>query len=189
MDFVDLGRHCALSSCKQQDYLPFTCPHCGLATCLDHRKPEHHDCVRPPPEAKTVNCPICSRILPIPVGKNADVIVDYHIRLGCKQRRTVKPHSCSVQGCKRKEVHENICRNCKLTFCLNHRFPLDHNCSSGSTKSESSAPAESSSGLFFPAVQRTMGRALGALGMSRLVQSNLDESNKRKTKKQGARAR
>eukprot|EP00048_Salpingoeca_helianthica_P003329 m.66043 g.66043 ORF g.66043 m.66043 type:complete len:59 (-) comp12641_c0_seq1:526-702(-) len=41
-DFLSVGRHCAVPDCRQLDYLPFTCAHCKLVTCTEHR--EHHNC-------------------------------------------------------------------------------------------------------------------------------------------------
>lgn len=40
----NVGVHCALSSCRQLDFLPIACLRCRLPFCALHHTPESHDC-------------------------------------------------------------------------------------------------------------------------------------------------
>ena len=53
-----------------------------------------------------------------------------HIENNCSKVPKVKtyPNRCNKQGCKKKEAIPVHCKNCKLNFCLAHRFEQDHSC-------------------------------------------------------------
>jgi predicted nucleic acid binding AN1-type Zn finger protein len=110
--------------------LPFTCQYCSLVTCLDHRSQTAHDCSIQPKQATTVPCPLCSRILPVRLGLEANIVVDEHIQKGCKQISSVRTQSCSLKRCSTKSLPGSLvrCGSCRTEHCLRHRLPEDHNC-------------------------------------------------------------
>jgi predicted nucleic acid binding AN1-type Zn finger protein len=130
MEFANLGKHCALPSCKQLDFLPFTCTSCNQVTCLEHRTFIAHKCpAHKSHEAIALQCPICERIIPVADGsQSADQVMDAHIAQGCKKPQSVKPLKCAVKGCKTKSAQQSDCKHCGFSFCLGHRFPDDHKC-------------------------------------------------------------
>ncbi|XP_063993500.1 AN1-type zinc finger protein 1-like [Diachasmimorpha longicaudata] len=44
MEFPRVGTHCAVESCKQDDFLPFKCTHCSTIFCKNHFNTISHDC-------------------------------------------------------------------------------------------------------------------------------------------------
>ena len=61
-DLMGIGRHCAVETCMQLDFLPFTCDCCSRTFCLDHRNYAAHAC----PDAKSketevIVCPVCAK--------------------------------------------------------------------------------------------------------------------------------
>eukprot|EP00475_Leptophrys_vorax_P028006 TRINITY_DN401_c0_g1_i1.p1 TRINITY_DN401_c0_g1~~TRINITY_DN401_c0_g1_i1.p1 ORF type:complete len:191 (-),score=36.56 TRINITY_DN401_c0_g1_i1:118-690(-) len=127
MEFDGLGKHCALSSCKQLDFLPFTCSKCNQVTCLEHHSLNAHECPNAE-EAKTISCPVCEGVVAIAGGQDANQVMDDHISKGCAKPTSVKPLRCSLKGCKTKSVQQVSCKKCNLSYCLGHRFPDDHKC-------------------------------------------------------------
>ena len=41
---LDIGKQCELQSCRQLDYCPFLCNLCKKYYCINHRKPDGHEC-------------------------------------------------------------------------------------------------------------------------------------------------
>lgn len=41
---MDIGKHCFLKECNQEDFLPFQCKFCKEYFCLEHRQPDNHFC-------------------------------------------------------------------------------------------------------------------------------------------------
>jgi len=120
MEFGNVGKHCAMPSCKQLDFLPFKCDACGKEFCLEHRTYEAHTCpiYRDPNVVDT--CEVCE--LRINHGEK-------HICPGKKK----KTNRCNKQGCKKVELIPIFCSKCKKQFCIQHRNELDHECK-GQTK-------------------------------------------------------
>lgn len=127
MEFSNLGKHCAYASCKQLDFLPFTCNNCKQVTCLEHRSVRKHECKKLM-QASTVTCLLCGLILPVPLETSVDIVMDQHIFDGCKKPQSVKPFKCGHKGCKVKSSQTIHCKYCDRNFCLGHRFPDDHKC-------------------------------------------------------------
>jgi len=98
MEFSDLGKHC--SDCKRQDFLPFYCKKCEKYYCSDHRT--HHECA-----IQTVQTPV----------KKSSKKYKKKIELKCN---LCKKHLKSYLAFK--------CKNCKKTFCIEHRYLDIHNC-------------------------------------------------------------
>jgi predicted nucleic acid binding AN1-type Zn finger protein len=68
MAFADVGRHCEMKLCKQQDFLPFKCEFCKHNYCADHRRPNDHNCenetaLNAIDDNYVIICPICQSSL------------------------------------------------------------------------------------------------------------------------------
>uniref|UniRef100_A0A8C4QHY0 Zinc finger, AN1-type domain 1 n=1 Tax=Eptatretus burgeri TaxID=7764 RepID=A0A8C4QHY0_EPTBU len=99
MSELDVGRQCSLSSCKQLDFLPFTCDYCGHVFCLAHRKKDDHGCAE-----SEKNLHVSSAELPKEL------------------------YSCSVKSCCQKVAICITCTHCQQQLCLRHRHHSDHDC-------------------------------------------------------------
>ncbi|KAM6155811.1 AN1-type zinc finger protein 2A [Rhynchocyon petersi] len=137
MEFPDLGKHCSEKTCRQLDFLPVTCSACKQDFCKDHASFAAHRC--PFAFKKDVHvpvCPLCSCPVPVKKGELPDVVVGEHMDQDCRynpgqHNEKIFKHRCSQQGCRRKEMLPVICEECKGSFCIRHRHPLDHDCKRG----------------------------------------------------------
>ena len=60
MEFANVGSHCSMQHCGQQDILPFKCDLCNNVYCSNHRRPKDHDCKNIDIDDNQVMlCPIC----------------------------------------------------------------------------------------------------------------------------------
>jgi len=168
------GDHCAVSTCKQFDFLPFKCDSCGKTYCLDHRGQSAHNCDSSNrPELKNIipQCPICNAMIIIASGEDPNAKMDLHIRSNCTQYKIDDGnvsdkksdsnnfnHSskglCGYSKCKSKRAPIE-CHDCHKFFCPEHRFPQDHMC--GKNDSSSSSNKGESKGL----------KMLAAMGITR----------------------
>ena len=127
-----MGTHCAEQTCHQLDFLPFTCDLCLNTFCGEHRSYKEHKCTEAYRKNKLVpTCPLCGQALPVSKGTDANQRVNKHIEMECKSENKVRAKSnalCNFSSCKVRELVPVICENCHLHFCLNHRFPDQHNC-------------------------------------------------------------
>ncbi|XP_069889503.1 AN1-type zinc finger protein 2A [Dipodomys merriami] len=147
MEFPDLGKHCSEKTCKQLDFLPLKCDACKQDFCKDHFTCATHTC--PFAFKKDVRvpvCPLCNVPVPVKKGELADVVVSEHMDRDCvgcaAPREKVFAHRCSRAGCRRKEMLQLLCVQCQRNFCIQHRHPLDHSCSSsGSSASRAGCSA------------------------------------------------
>lgn len=82
MEFAEVGKHCQMTHCKQQDFLPFKCEFCFDIFCADHRRPDDHKCKSNDPNAIDDNfvilCPICKSSLSLK-GKSSQGITPAHV--------------------------------------------------------------------------------------------------------------
>lgn len=139
MAFADVGAHCSMSLCRQQDFLPFTCAHCLQVFCMEHRETGQHGCsVDITERGKMPVCPVCSATIKIKASDVADAVVNRHILSKCKddifdvqlEKKKIKDAKhCDFRGCHNKEKYETVlCSGCGLTFCLSHRHQDTHAC-------------------------------------------------------------
>uniref|UniRef100_A0A1B6C7F1 AN1-type domain-containing protein n=2 Tax=Clastoptera arizonana TaxID=38151 RepID=A0A1B6C7F1_9HEMI len=134
MEFPNLGKHCHEEFCKKLDFLPVKCDACEQIFCHEHMSYTKHSC--PSAYKKDVQvpvCPLCNTPIPVRKGEMPDIAVGAHIDMDCqsdpaKGRRKVFVNKCSMKGCKGKEIVPVLCAECRLNFCLKHRYTADHNC-------------------------------------------------------------
>ncbi|KAM4820622.1 AN1-type zinc finger protein 2A isoform 1-T2 [Thomomys bottae] len=133
MEFPDLGKHCSEKTCKQLDFLPLKCDACKQDFCKDHFTYAAHMC--PFAFKKDIRvpvCPLCNIPVPVKKGELPDVVVGKHMDRDCARcavpKEKVFTHRCSQEGCRRKEMLQLPCVQCRRNFCIQHRHPLDHGC-------------------------------------------------------------
>lgn len=122
MELSNVGKHCEVSTCRQLDFLPFTCDNCKKIFCSEHRKYENHKCSIPKPMRDKVVpvCPLCEKPISVQPGEDIDRIIDLHITSGCKDERKEKifTNKCSFKSCKHRELIAISCKQCKQNYCL-----------------------------------------------------------------------
>jgi len=137
MDFQNLGKHCSDPTCRQNDFLPFTCKFCTKIYCLDHRSTSCHDCPKSNMgDTQVVICPVCLKTLSFDAGKmSQDEYWNIHSATDCNPANYQKVKEeqskrCPGKGCKVKMTPLNTykCRGCRKDVCLKHRFEEDHDC-------------------------------------------------------------
>mmetsp|Transcript_1547 Transcript_1547/g.2045 ORF Transcript_1547/g.2045 Transcript_1547/m.2045 type:complete len:160 (+) Transcript_1547:88-567(+) len=155
MEFGTIGKHCADPSCKQLDFLPFTCDGCQKVFCLDHRTYKDHKCPNANfKDTKVTTCPLCEQPVNILKSQNPDQVMDEHIRNGCKpiQKERIMKNKCSVKKCKQSELIPIQCKDCRQQFCVRHRNAFDHECPAlkANNNNANRAPLTSKSRLLTP---------------------------------------
>ncbi|XP_043312116.1 AN1-type zinc finger protein 2A isoform X1 [Cervus canadensis] len=149
MEFPDLGKHCSEKTCKQLDFLPLKCDACKQDFCKDHFTYTAHKC--PLAFTKDVRvpvCPLCNSPVPVKKGEIPDVVVGAHMDGECQRppgQETAKVFTfrCSREGCRRREMLRVACEECRGSFCLQHRHPLDHGCARGGHPASSAGCSDS----------------------------------------------
>jgi len=137
MEFHNLGKHCHDETCKQKDFLPFTCKFCEKIYCLDHRDPTSHSCQHSKiGDIRVFTCPVCLKVCKFDSGKlTEDDYFSIHQATDCnpaqyEQIKAEKSKKCSVDNCKTKltTLNTHTCKKCTQILCLNHRFDDQHVC-------------------------------------------------------------
>eukprot|EP00450_Noctiluca_scintillans_P005268 CAMPEP_0194487180 /NCGR_PEP_ID=MMETSP0253-20130528/7553_1 /TAXON_ID=2966 /ORGANISM="Noctiluca scintillans" /LENGTH=193 /DNA_ID=CAMNT_0039327365 /DNA_START=22 /DNA_END=603 /DNA_ORIENTATION=+ len=123
------GVHCSLPSCREFDFLPFTCDACGKDYCKDHIGYTCHGCQEESRSVQVVICPLCNQSLRVTSVEDPNTVWEAHFASGCKQVPK-KTHRCPVVGCKEQLGSSNRfdCQRCGQTVCLKHRYEDDHAC-------------------------------------------------------------
>lgn len=99
-DFPDIGENCNVETCNQLDFLPIVCAYCSNIFCKNHGLPQNHQC---PNLIDRTNEPI-------------------------RESAPIRTYPCTKKDCKRKELVPISCFSCRQHFCIQHRFPNDHEC-------------------------------------------------------------
>jgi predicted nucleic acid binding AN1-type Zn finger protein len=149
MELSNVGATCALSSCRQRDFLPFSCTNCHQKFCLDHRTPASHHCFAlEASSANTAECPVCGQVVIARSGESLDLAVATHMDAGCK-KTTVVAQKCLVPSCKNHDVLRLKCDGCGRISCVAHRSPDLHDCPS---IKQAAAPNNSNNNSVLPPV-------------------------------------
>lgn len=134
MEFEHVGQHCAVSSCKQRDFLPFTCDICKEAFCGDHRTYTAHGCSGAFSKDRTsIDCPLCKKSILLTKADNPDEIWESHFNNNCNPASSAavsKVKVCARPGCRTVLSISNtvICGKCNKTVCLAHKILEEHDC-------------------------------------------------------------
>ncbi|XP_030069194.1 AN1-type zinc finger protein 2A [Microcaecilia unicolor] len=138
MEFPDLGKQCSENTCKQLDFLPLKCNACEQVFCKDHITYSQHKCTSAyKKDVQVPVCPLCNIPIPVRKGVVPDIAVGEHIEQKCKynpsqHKQKIFTNKCLKPGCKKRELIKMVCDQCQSNFCIKHRHPLDHECSSSS---------------------------------------------------------
>ncbi|KAG6608808.1 zinc finger an1 and c2h2 domain-containing stress-associated protein 16-like [Phytophthora cinnamomi] len=150
---MDIGAHCSVPACHQQDFLPFTCDCCNGVFCLEHRSYDAHECPKAGShDRRVVQCPVCRQLIRWTAEQDVNAVWEQHVRVGqCtreklqqqtqtqnqSQTQTQKPRKpkkkrCAADGCRDVLLTSNQfhCAKCGQDVCLKHRFEADHACES-----------------------------------------------------------
>ncbi|KAF4317318.1 hypothetical protein JM18_007514 [Phytophthora kernoviae] len=128
---MDIGAHCSVPACHQQDFLPFTCDCCDGVFCLEHRSYDSHECPKAGSnDRRVVQCPVCKTMIRWTMEQDVNAVWEEHVR----QQKTKKPKKkrCAADGCREVLLTSNQfqCTKCRQDVCLKHRFEADHDCES-----------------------------------------------------------
>jgi AN1-type zinc finger protein 2 len=128
MEFDELGTQCALTSCRQHDFLPFTCHQCQRRFCAAHHR--NHDGCSTVASAQRVPlvCKTCAIVIQVvaddcPTSERAAHIAAHD----CSKARQ-KSMRCQHPGCRTRPLVRIECRTCSKRYCFSHRSELDHEC-------------------------------------------------------------
>ncbi|OWZ01364.1 hypothetical protein PHMEG_00027265 [Phytophthora megakarya] len=137
---MDIGAHCSVPACHQQDFLPFTCDCCSGVFCLEHRSYDAHECPKAGSnDRRVVQCPVCKQMFRWTAEQDVNAVWEQHVRVGqCtrekfQQQQTQKKKKkkrCAAEGCRDVLLTSNQfhCSKCSQDVCLKHRFEADHAC-------------------------------------------------------------
>lgn len=144
MEFYNLGKHCSLDICKQQDFLPFKCDLCQHHFCSAHRAYDDHKCAKYEAKDLSTTVPICSHCH-VPVAKQypteaASTALARHYQQAClvlnpALKNKIKPksaHKCASAKCNQDSI--TTCKQCNKQYCLDHIIETDHKCVKSSNK-------------------------------------------------------
>lgn len=132
MEFDHVGRHCALATCNQRDFLPFKCDYCHRDYCLEHRSYTCHGCKGAESKDFTsTDCPMCGKSIRFSKSQDPNLIWEEHYLHGCTQQPQQKvSKKCARSDCRTILGPSNTfsCPKCRQEVCIAHRFAEDHNC-------------------------------------------------------------
>ncbi|XP_046853168.1 AN1-type zinc finger protein 2A-like [Xenia sp. Carnegie-2017] len=193
MEFPGLGKHCSLASCKRLDFLPMNCDACNKTFCSEHISYNTHNCQSAyKKDVQVPVCPLCNKPIPVKRGEPPDIKVGEHIDRDClsdpaKENRKLNANRCSAKGCKKRELVPITCPSCRRNYCLRHRHPQDHNCTTAKStnylklKNTNTKFDGGSQNVLKNKPQQTplsvLGRDLDRLRRERAGQQNVQRSN------------
>ncbi|CEG37350.1 zinc finger an1 and c2h2 domain-containing stress-associated protein 16-like [Plasmopara halstedii] len=139
---MDVGAHCSMPACHQQDFLPFKCDCCSGIFCLDHRSYDTHECSKAGSrDRRVVQCPVCKQMIHWTAEQEVNAVWEEHVRVGQCTREKFKQQQlrlqnkpkkkrCAADGCRESLLVSNQfhCKKCAHDVCLKHRFEPDHDC-------------------------------------------------------------
>ena len=76
---LSIGRNCAVKSCRQLDFLPFTCDACHEVYCLEHRQYQSHSCPKAgQKESTAIVCPLCAKAIKLSPDEDPNIAFERH---------------------------------------------------------------------------------------------------------------
>ncbi|KAF8334193.1 uncharacterized protein EI90DRAFT_3051430 [Cantharellus anzutake] len=111
---LDVGKHCAVSSCNVRDLLPIRCQSCSASFCSGHIGLDKHGCTASEP----------TEPLEIPASS-------WKKRAQCQAEGCSKPALASAFGgspSSQEILNDGLCPLCQGEFCVTHRHGNAHDC-------------------------------------------------------------
>lgn len=129
MELPDVGEQCSLETCKQLDFLPFTCGNCRKIFCKQHYITSAHDCTHLNEFFKKPEKVRFERyhILDSSIGYTlTNTSYDLQTEIG-------ELFLCNDKDCKTRSPLQLLCSSCNLHYCVIHRH---HGCRDDLPKGE-----------------------------------------------------
>jgi hypothetical protein len=120
----DIGKHCAVTTCHQLDFLPTKCDDCLSFHCSEHSDAASHDCKSiANKEKRAVECATCHQLM-APSELNGHRCADSAVSVSSKKSKI-----CSVPKCKSAgeiaRLSATKCKHCSEPLCIEHRFDCE----------------------------------------------------------------
>ena len=147
---MEIGEHCALSSCGRLSFLPVSCPLCSTTFCESHFLPEQHGCATAASSSTVLRGDELLRRITtsgssgrLPCQKQGCKKLSFEVRNG--SANTAKPAASptsSLTGSsntppRRAFTHAAPrCDRCKGLFCAIHRSAVSHGCTAAAPLTE-----------------------------------------------------
>jgi len=132
MEFDYIGNRCEVSTCKLQDFLPFSCDICKGTYCLSHRSYNTHNCEgQYIKDIYSIECPICHLTVKYDKSEDINDVWNTHYNINCNKVNNIKNNKkCYETTCRTILGLSNKfkCNKCNNEICLSHRAPEDHHC-------------------------------------------------------------
>ena len=126
MEFSHLGSHCSISTCSQQDFLPFQCEACNKTYCKDHRAYSDHSCSSIPMGEEVVKCPLCGKGITRLPGIDINLTISQHMDSSeCRQEEISRCPKCKARL---TDINTITCNRCRQKVCVVHRYSDQHDC-------------------------------------------------------------
>ncbi|KAI8375452.1 hypothetical protein BD560DRAFT_367855 [Blakeslea trispora] len=141
MEFPELGKRCTAKGCNLYDFLPYTCVNCNKVFCQDHFKLQAHQCPSlndPSFDIRVPICPLCERPVPSKRGDDPNIRMNEHIQSNCTDLDSKPNNTCRKRGCSTKLLVPMQCTECGLSYCVQHRLAVDHQCKGNTKQTKSS---------------------------------------------------
>ncbi|KAI9190124.1 hypothetical protein H9P43_001557 [Blastocladiella emersonii ATCC 22665] len=141
MELYHLGKHCEVPSCHQLDYLPFRCTHCQHTYCAEHAKPASHGPLMP--EHKSTSEPGCPGML-LGLRPGRELAPGVTVAPSAQPAPAASaPSPSTTRGCPHPKCRTKSatrgkpllvkCNGCQTSYCIPHRLPEIHACSSAAS--------------------------------------------------------
>ncbi|KAG8946837.1 hypothetical protein FRC04_011384 [Tulasnella sp. 424] len=160
-ELLAIGQQCSHPACYLVDFLPIKCQHCTKPFCSDHFKPDVHSCEKFDPtkhDRIAPACPFCQKPVAFAAGVDPNIAMEKHFETTCEvvaggglvgmkskaggSGASASPR-CARAKCNKVLVAPIRCTVCSQQFCAEHRFPVNHKCTTGTTSASASTSSAS----------------------------------------------
>ncbi len=132
---MEVGEHCAFSTCGRLSFLPISCPLCTTTFCESHFLPEQHSCAAAATRTTVLSDDELLRRIAttgssgrLPCQKKGCKKLSFEVQSGSSSS-DAKPTASSTAPTQRAFTHAAPrCERCKGLFCAIHRSTVSHGC-------------------------------------------------------------
>ena len=132
---MEVGEHCAFSTCGRLSFLPISCPLCATTFCESHFLPEQHSCAKAASTSTVLSDDELLRRIAtsgasgrLPCQKKGCQKLSFQVEK--QPANTADSASGSSQAPARRAFTHAAprCERCKGLFCAIHRSAASHGC-------------------------------------------------------------